>query len=99
MYLSFVGSKFILLIESLVESDAGMYTCLAQNQYGSLETNKELRIINHGPRPPRIIVRPFNLDAPQFSSIELPCKAEGEPHPTVLWTRNNAPVIQDPLHR
>ncbi|CAH0386545.1 unnamed protein product [Bemisia tabaci] len=93
------GSKFILLIESLVESDAGMYTCLAQNQYGSLETNKELRIINHGPRPPRIIVRPFNLDAPQFSSIELPCKAEGEPHPTVLWTRNNAPVIQDPLHR
>lgn len=72
-----------------------MYTCLAQNTIGSVERNLELRVKNQGSRLPRIIIKPFDIDVPQFSSVEIPCKADGEPKPHILWLKNNEPIIED----
>lgn len=81
-----------LSIEKAEESDTGMYTCLAQNVIGSAEANTEIRVKNHGDRVPRIIIKPFDIDVPQFSSIEIPCKSDGEPLPLIQWLKNNEPL-------
>lgn len=79
-------------IPNVNETDSGMYTCVAQNTVGSDDRNTELRVKNRGARIPRIIIKPFDIDVPQFSSIEIPCKADGEPSPRVLWLKNNDPL-------
>ncbi len=83
----FAGST--LNIENVAESDSGMYTCLAQNLIGSVEQNTEIRVKREGARAPRIVIKPFDIDIPQFSSIEIPCKTDGDPVPRVQWLKNN----------
>lgn len=69
-----------------------MYTCLAQNVIGSVERNTEIRVKNRGARAPRIIIKPFDIDVPQYSSIEIPCKIDGEPLPSTVWLKDNEPL-------
>lgn len=91
----FCSQENVLKIENVQESDTGMYTCLAQNAIGSVERNCEVRVKNKGPRIPRIIIKPFDIDVPQFSSVEMPCKVDGEPQPHIEWLKNNEAVVQD----
>ncbi|XP_065214179.1 peroxidasin [Planococcus citri] len=93
--ITFKENKNILKIENVLESDTGMYTCLAQNTIGSVERNMELRVKNRGSRVPRIVIKPFDIDVPQFSSVEIPCKVDGEPKPHILWLKNNEPIVED----
>lgn len=69
-----------------------MYTCLAQNVIGSVERNTEIRVRNRGARAPRITIKPFDIDVPQHSSIEIPCKTDGDPAPTTVWYKDNEPL-------
>lgn len=89
----------LLTIEHVKESDSGLYTCLAQNQAGSAEGNGEVRVRGYGPRGPRLVLKPYPLTAPVSTSVELPCKAEGEPIPTIAWTKDNVDLRQDRNHR
>lgn len=82
----------ILRIENVQESDTGPYTCVAQNSIGSVERTGEIRVKNHGPRTPSIITKPFDIDVPQSSSIEIPCKTDGEPTPKIQWLKNRVPL-------
>lgn len=81
----------ILRVENIQASDTGPYTCIAQNSIGSIERTGEIRVKDNGPRVPRIIIKPFDIDVPQFSAIEIPCKTDGEPTPKIQWLKNRLP--------
>lgn len=89
----------LLTIEHVKDSDAGLYTCLAQNQAGSAESSGEIRVRGYGPRAPRMTLKPYRISAPVSTSVELPCKAEGDPVPTISWTKDNLPLTLDRNHR
>ncbi|KAG8309246.1 hypothetical protein J6590_090756, partial [Homalodisca vitripennis] len=97
--LSISSEGTLLTIEHVKESDSGLYTCLAQNQVGSAESSGEIRVRGYGPRPPRLVLQPYPITAPVGTSVELPCKAEGEPIPTITWTKDNVALREDRNHR
>lgn len=72
-----------------------MYTCIAQNAIGVIERSSEIRVKNKGSRMPRIIIKPFDIEVPEFSSIEIPCKTDAEPAAKIHWLKNNEPLKID----
>ncbi|XP_063223547.1 peroxidasin isoform X7 [Bacillus rossius redtenbacheri] len=43
-------------------------------------------------RAPRIVIPPYDMVAARGSTIEIPCKAEGDPRPTIVWTKDGSAV-------
>lgn len=76
-----------------------MFTCVAQNLAGTAESNTELKVRGFGPRKPKLVIKPFDMEAPQRTSIEVPCKADGEPVPIITWTKDGVDLIQDQNHK
>ena len=60
----------------------GQYTCIAENSKGKREVTAEITVEN-AQGPPHLIFEPYNMDVFPGTSIELPCKAEGDAHPQV----------------
>ncbi|CAH1389660.1 unnamed protein product [Nezara viridula] len=80
-------------------SDGGLYTCLAQSILGTAEGNGEVRVRLDGPRPPTFVHTPYPIAAHLGTSVELPCKAQGEPYPAIQWFKNGDPIQLDETHR
>lgn len=87
----------VLVLNGVRESDAGVYTCVAQNSQGSAESVAMIRI--NGRRTARVVVRPHDIRAPAGSSVEIPCKADGEPQPSVSWTKDDVSLVEDRHHK
>lgn len=71
-----------LNIDHVKESDAGTYSCVAENALGADEANAQLDVINVN-APPVLIFEPYDIEAIPGTTIELPCGAEGDPPPPV----------------
>ncbi|XP_021933009.1 peroxidasin isoform X5 [Zootermopsis nevadensis] len=108
---SFSSTGQQLYIQHAKESDSGLYTCRAQNSVGFKETSAHLVVSGvhrdtstqyfaqrDGPVP-RLVITPYNMDAPSGSTIEIPCKAEGDPKPTITWTKDGATLLLTKRHR
>lgn len=80
-------------------NDGGLYTCLAQSILGTAEGNGEVRVRLDGPRPPTFVHTPYPIAAHLGTSVELPCKAQGEPYPAIQWFKNGDPIQLDQTHR
>jgi len=39
------------------------------------------------------------MEAPQRTSIEVPCKADGDPTPNVTWTKDGVDLVKDQNHK
>lgn len=78
------------------ESDSGLYVCRAENRAGQAETTAHIVVKDYrGERPPlKFIHAPYNLEVPAGSTIEMPCKADGEPAPVIVW-RKDGNLIQE----
>uniref|UniRef100_T1GI43 Ig-like domain-containing protein n=1 Tax=Megaselia scalaris TaxID=36166 RepID=T1GI43_MEGSC len=67
----------------LMEGDddrKSQYTCVAENSKGKREVTAEITV--ESPQgPPRLQFEPYNMDAFTGTTIELPCKAEGDSPP------------------
>ncbi|CAG2064202.1 unnamed protein product, partial [Timema podura] len=50
-------------------------------------------------RAPKIIIAPYDIEAPKGSTIEIPCKTDGEPKPTIVWTKDGLSVVVSKRHR
>jgi hypothetical protein len=48
---------------------------------------------------PRLIITPYNMDAPKGSTIEIPCKADGIPKPSIAWTKDGTALSLTKRHR
>ncbi|EDS44213.1 peroxidasin [Culex quinquefasciatus] len=56
----------------------GSYECRAENELGTASSGAvEVTVINDV-GPPRFLFEPYDLDAIEGTTIELPCKAEDD---------------------
>ncbi|XP_026677158.1 peroxidasin-like [Diaphorina citri] len=96
-HVTYEHDGFVLVLNGVRESDAGVYNCVAQNSEGSAESVAMIRINGH--RAPRLVVKPFDMRAPAGSSVEIPCKPDGEPLPRISWSKDEAEFVEDRNHK
>lgn len=90
----FKGS--VLLINGIHRQDRGIYYCIADNGIGQ----PDRRSINFDVEfPPKITApRPRVAQAIGYD-IELQCKVEGYPAPSVIWFRNGVQIFGEDSYR
>ncbi|CAL1547239.1 unnamed protein product, partial [Lymnaea stagnalis] len=74
-----------LIIENVMESDAGSYRCVVQNEAGSDSAELTLEVGS----PPEIIQHPENIGIDIETNGSLPCQAIGRPLPKLSWRRED----------
>uniref|UniRef100_A0A6I8N0L1 Neogenin n=1 Tax=Ornithorhynchus anatinus TaxID=9258 RepID=A0A6I8N0L1_ORNAN len=78
-----------LEINDIVEEDAGIYTCIADNGNETIEAKADLTV----QVPPEFLKRPTNIYAHESMDILFECEVNGKPTPTVKWVKNGEMVI------
>ncbi|XP_045473863.1 Down syndrome cell adhesion molecule-like protein Dscam2 isoform X49 [Harmonia axyridis] len=82
--ISMFGSKISALrVDSVTETHAGTYTCVAKNSAGEASYSANLNVNV----PPRWILEPTDKAFAQGSDAAVECKADGFPKPVVTWKR------------
>uniref|UniRef100_A0A646QDL0 Peroxidasin n=1 Tax=Hemiscolopendra marginata TaxID=943146 RepID=A0A646QDL0_9MYRI len=83
----------LLRIGSIHKSDEGKYKCRAQNIAGTAEATAVLKV--NAKIPPSFLRRPQNMEVFSGSDVELPCAADGEPTPLIIWRKNGVLMGDD----
>ncbi|EFA01243.1 peroxidasin isoform X1 [Tribolium castaneum] len=79
-----------LQIHNAKETDSGLYICEARNHLGFREVSAKVKVTPLARKPPKFIYKPYNIEALVGSTIELPCKADGDPTPGIQWQKDGA---------
>ncbi|XP_055052957.2 myelin-associated glycoprotein isoform X1 [Misgurnus anguillicaudatus] len=82
--MSETASNSSLFLENLTPENEGVYTCVGDNGYGSMNTSMYLAV-NYPPREPWINE---SLIALEGTSFTLHCNSKGNPMPTLTWLKN-----------
>nr|XP_055029793.1 contactin-5 isoform X1 [Misgurnus anguillicaudatus] len=78
-----------LIIHKLEQSDSGMYQCIAENKYGSVYSNAELKILASAPI---FSTNPIRLIATVGRDVSLECRPRASPKPRITWKKNDRRV-------
>ncbi|XP_035222665.1 hemicentin-1-like isoform X3 [Stegodyphus dumicola] len=86
-HVQFVNNNYALLFTYTLPDEAGVYTCIATNNAGSVEQKFNLTVLV----PP--VLNNFkngdNLSIVAGSSNKLHCSAQGIPMPDIVWSKDN----------
>ncbi|CAL8322704.1 unnamed protein product [Lota lota] len=86
-----VEEMWSLILESVVPSDGGSYTCVVKNQYGSLNHTYVLDVVvRDSILPMPLAVLPANQTAVVGSDVRFVCRVSGNPRPDILWFKHIA---------
>nr|XP_049708336.1 peroxidasin [Helicoverpa armigera] len=77
-----------IFIDNIQDTDAGVYTCVAENIHGKVNATATLEIIV----APSFIVEPHNKTVRVGEDVHFTCTARGYPKPTITWFRNTLPL-------
>ncbi|XP_061085744.1 contactin 1b [Conger conger] len=77
-----------LRFSSLTFEDSGMYQCIAENRYGIIYANAELRVIACAPTFEKNPVRKRLLGA-RMGRVVIECKPRAAPKPKITWSRGS----------
>ncbi|XP_069557095.1 fibroblast growth factor receptor 1b isoform X2 [Brachyistius frenatus] len=78
-----------LIMESVVPSDKGNYTCVVENEYGSLEHTYLLDVVERSPHRPILQAGlPANQTAVVGSCVEFVCRVFSDPQPHLQWLKH-----------
>ncbi|GBM98114.1 Hemicentin-1, partial [Araneus ventricosus] len=84
-----ITSDGSLSIYDVQETDAGEYTCVAENEAG---TANETMVLNVGSKP--LLIRlPSSAAVEVLQNITIPCIATGTPTPAITWFFENRTVV------
>ncbi|XP_067878217.1 peroxidasin homolog isoform X1 [Heterodontus francisci] len=83
-----------LYIQNVVQADGGQYTCLANNNQDSIQANAFIII----KAPPQFTVFPQDQTVIEGQAVDFHCEAEGNPAPTIVWTKGGSPLPGDRRH-
>ncbi|XP_026558988.1 hemicentin-1 [Pseudonaja textilis] len=78
-----------LSIHGTVNEDAAEYICIATNDAGVVEHRVTLTLHS----APVIKTEPVEIIVDAGTTAVLNCQAEGEPHPTIEWSRQGWPLL------
>uniref|UniRef100_A0A7N5ZTM8 Contactin-5 n=1 Tax=Anabas testudineus TaxID=64144 RepID=A0A7N5ZTM8_ANATE len=68
------------------QADSGMYQCVAENKYGAVYSNAELKILASAPV---FIPNPIRVIATLGKDVSLECKPRASPKPRIAWKRGD----------
>ncbi|MGH0140731.1 UNVERIFIED_CONTAM: hypothetical protein FKN15_072079 [Acipenser sinensis] len=79
-----------LLIDPLIQSDAGTYTCIATNKAGQNSFCLELTVVaKEVKKAPVFLEKLQNTGIPEGTSVRLDCRVVGMPPPKIFWKKDN----------
>uniref|UniRef100_A0A182QQU6 Uncharacterized protein n=1 Tax=Anopheles farauti TaxID=69004 RepID=A0A182QQU6_9DIPT len=93
----FTDDAIELTIDHVQESDSGTYVCVAENELGIAEVEAEVVVINVG--PPRFLFEPYDLDAIEGTTVEMPCKAENDDIVQIKWQKEGRTITPKDKYR
>ncbi|NXV38348.1 FGFR1 factor, partial [Rissa tridactyla] len=85
-----------IIMDSVVPSDKGNYTCIVENKYGSINHTYQLDVVGEergagGRSPHRPILQaglPANKTVALGSNVEFVCKVYSDPQPHIQWLKH-----------
>ncbi|KAM3600205.1 uncharacterized protein V6R79_019471 [Siganus canaliculatus] len=78
-----------LIMESVVPSDRGNYTCVVENEYGSLTHTYLLDVVERSPHRPILQAGlPANQTAVVGSDVAFVCRVFSDPQPHIQWLKH-----------
>ncbi|XP_053480430.1 fibroblast growth factor receptor 4 isoform X6 [Ictalurus furcatus] len=82
-------NSWSIVMESVVPSDRGNYTCVAENKYGSIDHTYQLDIVERLPHRPILQAGlPANRTAVVGSDVEFECKVYGDSPTHIQWLKH-----------
>ncbi|KAM4565799.1 contactin-5 isoform 5-T5 [Odontesthes bonariensis] len=75
-----------LIIHKVQQTDSGMYQCVAENKYGTIYSNAELKILASAPV---FVPNPIRVIATLGKDVSLECKPRASPKPRITWRRGD----------
>lgn len=81
-----------LHVEYAKVSEAGEYRCIAESSSGTDDATAFVHI-SSPQGPPRLAFEPYDQDAYQGSTIEIPCQTEGGSAAEVKWKKDGRTVF------
>ncbi|XP_039210182.1 fibroblast growth factor receptor 1 isoform X3 [Crotalus tigris] len=95
-----------IIMDSVVPSDKGNYTCIVENKYGVINHTYQLDVVERSPHRPILQAGlPANKTVSLGSNVEFVCKVYSDPQPHIQWLKhievngskigpNNLPFVQ-----
>ncbi|XP_058864687.1 fibroblast growth factor receptor 1 isoform X1 [Acipenser ruthenus] len=78
-----------IILDSVVPSDKGNYTCMVENKYGSINHTYQLDVVERSPHRPILQAGlPANRTAVLGSDVEFTCKVYSDPQPHIQWLKH-----------
>ncbi|XP_023816193.1 fibroblast growth factor receptor 1-A [Oryzias latipes] len=78
-----------LIMESVVPSDEGNYTCVVENEHGSLRHTYQLDIVERSPHRPILQAGlPANQTAVVGGDAQFVCRVFSDPQPHIQWLKH-----------
>ncbi|XP_041124089.1 myopalladin-like isoform X2 [Polyodon spathula] len=79
-----------LLIDPLMQSDAGTYTCIATNKAGQNSFCLDLTVVaKEVKKAPVFLEKLQNTGIPEGTPVRLECRVVGMPPPKIFWKKDN----------
>ncbi|XP_077118357.1 fibroblast growth factor receptor 1 isoform X5 [Ranitomeya variabilis] len=83
------SQSWSLIMDSVVPSDKGNYTCIVENKYGSINHTYQLDVVERSPHRPILQAGlPANKTVTVGSNVEFHCKVYSDPQPHIQWLRH-----------
>ncbi|XP_068759297.1 fibroblast growth factor receptor 4-like isoform X2 [Montipora capricornis] len=82
---SSTSSNYSLIFTGIQRSDAGEYRCLASNSEGNLTSSPATLTVHFAPE---ISYLPKNATTVEGQDVIFSCTIDGDPPPSVIWTKN-----------
>ncbi|XP_058042751.1 fibroblast growth factor receptor 3 isoform X4 [Ahaetulla prasina] len=81
--------QWSLVMESVVPSDRGNYTCVVQNKYGVIWHTYQLDVLERSPHRPILQAGlPANQTVVVGSNVEFHCKVYSDAQPHIQWLKH-----------
>uniref|UniRef100_A0A286XDD5 Fibroblast growth factor receptor n=1 Tax=Cavia porcellus TaxID=10141 RepID=A0A286XDD5_CAVPO len=78
-----------LIMESVVPSDKGNYTCVVENEYGSINHTYHLDVVERSPHRPILQAGlPANVSTVVGGDVEFVCKVYSDAQPHIQWIKH-----------
>ena len=80
-----------LVFVGVKKSDEGDYTCTAETKSETISETVRVDVVVAA----RFTVLPVDMVVMEKQHVMLVCAAEGDPKPTIIWDKDNRPVVND----
>ncbi|XP_014346518.1 fibroblast growth factor receptor 1 isoform X1 [Latimeria chalumnae] len=78
-----------IIMDSVVPSDKGNYTCIVENKYGSINHTYQLDVVERSPHRPILQAGlPANKTVVLGSNVEFSCRVYSDPQPHIQWLKH-----------